>query len=55
MDMRNWDVFDKLLEILGGEKLAEDLISYMDSDTANRYLESLARDYEIENEESEDE
>ena len=47
MDMRNWDLFDKLVEILGGEKLAEDLISYMASDTANRYLESLARDYEI--------
>ena len=55
MDMRNWSVFNKLLEVLGGEKLAENLIRYMDSDTANRYLESLARDYEIEYEESEDE
>ena len=54
MDMRNWSVFDKLLEILGGEKLSETLISYMDSDTANRYLESIARDYEVEYEEGED-
>lgn len=54
MDMRNWDLFDKLVEILG-DKLAEELIRYMDSDTANRYLESIARDYEIEDEESEDE
>ena len=54
MDMRNWDLFDKLVETLGGEELAEELIRYMDSDTANRYLESMARDYEIEDEESED-
>ena len=48
MDMRNWDLFDKLVETLGEEKLAEELIRYMDSDTANRYLESIAREYEIE-------
>ena len=55
MDMRNWDLFDKLVENLGGEKLAEELIRYMNSDTANRYLESIAREYEIADEESEDE
>ena len=55
MDMRNWDLFDKLVETLGGEELAKEIISYMNSDTANRYLESLARDYEVEYEESEDE
>ena len=55
MDMRNWDLFDKLVEALGGgERLAEELIRYMDSDTANRYLESIAREYEVEDEESED-
>ena len=54
MDMRNWDLFDKLVENLGGGELAEEIIRYMDSDTANRYLESLARDYEVEYEESED-
>ena len=54
MDMRNWNLFDKLVETLGNEKLAEELIRYMDSDTANRYLESIAREYEIEYEESED-
>ena len=48
MDMRNWDLFDNLLETLGGEKLAEELIRCMNSDRANRYLESIARDYEIE-------
>ena len=48
MDMRNWSVFDKLLEILGGEKLSETLISYMDSDTSNKFLEMIAKDYEIE-------
>ena len=36
------------------EKLAEELIRYMDSDTANRYLESIAREYKVEDEESED-
>ena len=48
MDMRNWSVFDKLLEVLGGEKLAENLIRYMDSDTANTFLEMIAKDSEIE-------
>ena len=54
MDMRNWNLFNKLVETLGGEELAEEIIRYMDSDTANRYLESIARDYEVENEEGED-
>lgn len=48
MDSRNWDLFDNLVEVLGGEKLAEELIRYLDSDRANRYLESIAREYEIE-------
>ena len=55
MDMRNWELFDKLVEVLGDEKLAEELIRYMNSDTANRYLESIAREYEIEDAEEEDE
>ena len=54
MDMRNWELFDKLVEVLGGEKLAEELIRYMNSDTANRYLESIAREYEIEDEEEDE-
>lgn len=51
MDMRNWGLFDMLLEILGGEKLAEELIRNMDSDRANYYLKEMARDYEIGEEE----
>ena len=51
MDMRNWDLFDNLVETLGGEKLAEEIIRYMNSVMANRYLESIAREYEIEYEE----
>ena len=47
MDVRNWELFDNLVETLGGEKLAEELIRYMNSDMANRYLESIAREYEI--------
>ena len=54
MDMRNWELFDKLVEVLGGEKLAEEFIRYLDSDTANRYLESIAREYEIEYEEGDE-
>ena len=54
MDMRNWDLFDNLVETLGGEKLAEELIRCMNSDMANRYLESIAREYEIEDEEEEE-
>ena len=54
MDMRNWDLFDNLVETLGGEKVAEELIRYMNSDMANRYLESIAREYEIEEEEDEE-
>ena len=48
MDMRNWELFDNIVETLGGEKVAEELIRYLDSDRANRYLESIAREYEIE-------
>ena len=55
MDMRNWDLFDNLVETLGGEKLAEEFIRCMNSDMANRYLESIARDYEITDAEEEDE
>ena len=54
MDMRNWELFDNIVETLGGEKLAEELIRYMNSDTANRYLESIAREYEIEDEEEDE-
>ena len=51
MDSRNWKLFDNLVEFLGGEKVAEELIRYLDSDRANRCLESIAREYEIEYEE----
>ena len=54
MDSRNWELFDKLVEVFGGEKLAEELIRYLDSDRANRYLESIAREYEIEDEEEDE-
>ena len=54
MDSRNWDLFDNLVEVLGGEKLAEELIRYMNSDMANRYLEVITREYEV-NYEEEDE
>ena len=54
MDSRNWQLFDSLVETLGGEKLAEELIRCMNSDMANRYLESIAREYEIEDEEEEE-
>ena len=54
MDMRNWELFDNIVEVLGGEKLAEELIRYMNSDMANRYLESIAREYEIEDEEEDE-
>ena len=54
MDSRNWDLFDNLVEVLGGEKLAEELIRYMNSDLANRYLEAIAKEYEITDEEEEE-
>ena len=54
MDSRNWDLFDNLVEVLGGEKLAEELIRYMNSDMANRYLEVIAREYEVNYEEEEE-
>ena len=55
MDSRNWDLYATLIEVLGGEKVAEELIRYMNSDTANRYLESIAREYEVEDVEEEEE
>ena len=53
--MRNWDLFDNLVEVLGGEKVAEELIRYMNRDMANRYLESIAKEYEITDAEEEEE
>ena len=55
MDSRNWQLFDNLVEVLGAEKLAEELIRCMNSDMANRYLESIAREYEITDEDAEEE
>ena len=46
--MRNWDLFNKLIKILGGEKVAEILISYMSSDNANYYLREIANEIKIE-------
>ena len=54
MDSRNWELFDMLVGVLGGEKVAEELIRYLDSDRANRYMESIAREYEIEDEEEDE-
>ena len=54
MDSRNWDLFDHLVEVFGGAKLAQELISYMNSDMANRYLEVIAREYEVNYEEEEE-
>ena len=54
MDSRNWELFDNLVETLGGEKVAEELIRYMNSDMADRYLESIAREYEVEYEEEDE-
>ena len=54
MDSRNWELFDNIVETLGGEKLAEELIRCMNSDMANRYLESIAREYEIEDAEEDE-
>ena len=45
--MRNWNLFNKLLERLGGELVAEILISDMSSDNANYYLREIAKDNEI--------
>lgn len=39
------NLFNKLIEILGGEQVAEILISYMSSD--NYYLREIAKDNEI--------
>ena len=50
MDSRNWQFFNNLVDTLGGERLADALIRYMNSDMANRYLESIAREYEYEEE-----
>ena len=54
MDSRNWELFNNLVEVLGGEKLAEELTRCMNSDMANRFLEAIARDYEIEDEEEDE-
>lgn len=45
---RNWELFDKLVEAISAERLAEDICKYLDMDTMNKALESIATDWEVE-------
>lgn len=45
--MRNWELFDKLIEVLGAEEVALSICKAMDMDNMNEILEYIATSWEI--------
>lgn len=45
---RKWDLYDKLLECIGGEELSLSLCKALSSDDMNETLEYIARCFDIE-------
>lgn len=48
---RNWELFDKLLESIGGDELALSLCKALSCDDMNDRLEYIANCFDIESEE----
>ena len=53
MTLRNWDLADKLDEIVGGTVLAQELMQKMPREQMNEYLELIARERGIDWEDEE--
>lgn len=51
---KNWKLFDKLNEELGGEELALSICKALSSDDMNTAFEYIARFWDIETEDDED-
>lgn len=48
---RNWELYDKLIEEIGGEELALSLCKALTSDDMNDYLKYIANCFDVEYEE----
>lgn len=51
---RKWNLYDKLLECIGGEELALSLCKALSSDEMNECLEYIANCFDIETEDDEE-
>lgn len=51
---RNWTLYDKLLDALGGEELALSICKALSSDDMNTALQYIARCWDIDTEDDED-
>lgn len=48
--MEYWEKFEKLREILGDETVLQEVINYFAADKIDEFCDSVANDYDIENE-----
>lgn len=48
--MEYWEKFEKLREILGDETVLREVTNYFTSDQIDDFCDSVATDYDIENE-----
>ena len=49
-NMEYWEKFEKLIEILGQETVLREVTNYFTSDQIDEFCDSVANDYDIENE-----
>jgi hypothetical protein len=47
---RNWELKDKLVEVLGAEKVLDEILQKLSKDEMNELLEDTARLWEVETE-----
>ena len=52
--MEYWEKFEKLIEILGQDTVLREVTNYFTSDQIDEFCDSVANDYDIENELNED-
>ena len=49
-NMEYWEKFEKLREILGDETVLQEVTNYFTADQVNEFCDSVATDYDVENE-----
>lgn len=53
--MDAWEKYEKVLEALGAERMADSMMQWLDSRTLDKMVSDIATDWEIELDEDEDE
>lgn len=48
--MEYWEKFEKLREILGDETVLQEVANYFTADQIDEFCDSVANDYDVENE-----